>query len=219
MSSSTAEDVRPPAPLGILAFGSGLAFVAYVLSGISLAVTLAVVIGAGAIAARYLWAHSSLGRRAAASRRVRAGVLAGVAGLIAYDASRWILVAVVGFEFRPYGAFPGFGRALWGAAAEGWWVTASGFGFHVVNGLAFAVGYTLLARNPRPVSGVVFALGLEVAMVALYPTWLRISAVDEFVQVSMVGHIAYGAVLGWTARAALRRSRCAMSGGSAAPER
>jgi hypothetical protein len=219
MGSPTDEDVCAPAPLGILAFGSGLAFVAYVLSGISLAVTLAVVVVAGGFAGSYLWAHSSPRRREVARARARAGVLAGVAALVAYDVSRWMLVEVVGFEFRPFEAFGAFGRALWGAGADGWWVTASGVAFHVSNGLTFALGYTLLARRPGPTSGVVFALGLEVAMVALYPNWLRIQAVDEFLQVSMLGHVAYGATLGWTARALLHRQGTASRAVSGAAQR
>jgi hypothetical protein len=172
---------------------------------VSLAATLLVVVVAGTVAGRHLWARSTHERRDLVRRRLRAGAVAGVAALAAYDVSRWVLVEVLGFRLGPFEAFAGFGRALWGAGAQGWWVTASGVAVHVANGLGFAMGYTLLARRPGPASGIAFALGLEVAMVALYPDWLRIQAVDEFLQVSMVGHLAYGATLGWASRAVLRR--------------
>ncbi|MBW3557785.1 MAG: hypothetical protein KY454_12710 [Actinobacteria bacterium] len=205
MRGSTRRGASPPSRLGILGFGSGLALVASILSGISLAATLLVVVVAGTLAARSLWARTTTERRALARRRLHAGAVAGIAALGAYDLSRWVLVAVLGFRFGPFDAFGGFGRALWGAGAQGWWVEATGVAIHLANGLGFALGYTLLVRRPGPASGIVFALGLEAAMVALYPHWLRIQAVDEFLQVSMVGHLAYGATLGWVSRAVLER--------------
>jgi hypothetical protein len=41
---------------------------------------------------------------------------------------------------------------------------------------------------------------LEVIMVSLYPGWLNLAAIDEFVSVSVVGHAVYGATLGILAR-------------------
>ena len=41
---------------------------------------------------------------------------------------------------------------------------------------------------------------LELLMVSVYPGWLDMRALDEFLQVSVLGHIVYGAVLGYSAR-------------------
>lgn len=203
---SSPEDVSAASPLGILGFGTGLAIVAHILSGISLAATLGLVLVATAVAGRYFWAHTSTERREGARRRLRTGALAGIAALVAYDLSRWSLVQVLHFQFRPFESFTGFGRALWGAGADGWWVDASGVALHIANGLAFAIGYTLLAGHRGPIAGIAFAILLEAVMVALYPSWLRIQAIDEFLQVSMLGHVAYGATLGWASQALLKRS-------------
>lgn len=199
------SDPSVPSGLGILGFGTSLALVAYILSGISLGHTLALVVAGAAVLGRYVWTHSSPSQKLAASRGLKAGAVAGVTALAAYDSSRWALVELLSFTFRPFEAFGAFGRGLWGARASGWWVEATGFGLHVTNGIGFAVGYTLLAGRRGPLAGVVFALGLEAAMVALYPSWLRIGAIDEFLQVSMLGHVAYGATLGWVARWLLGR--------------
>jgi hypothetical protein len=53
--------------------------------------------------------------------------------------------------------------------------------------------------------GILWALGLELAMVAVYPGWLHIGALlEEFVAVSLIGHLAYGSVLGSLSRYWLR---------------
>jgi hypothetical protein len=50
-------------------------------------------------------------------------------------------------------------------------------------------------------------------MVGVYPTWLRIQLLDEFLQVSITGHLAYGLVVGATCRYLLtRRWRAADAG-------
>lgn len=200
------QKAQAPSALGILGFGGGIALVASVVSQVSLAATLGLVLTAGVLATRHLWAHSSLEKQNIVRGRLRAGLPAAVAALVAYDLSRWTMVEVLGFAFEPFEAFGAFGRAFWGEAATGWWVGASGVAIHVVNGLGFAIGYTLLAGRRGPLAGILFALGLEAAMVVLYPSWLRIQAVDEFLQVSMVGHVVYGATLGWVSRALLQRA-------------
>lgn len=197
--------VQAPSALGILGFGGGVALMASVASHVSLAVTLALVLMAGIVAGRHLWAHSSVEKKNVVRARLRAGAPAAVAALAAYDLSRWTMVEILGFSFQPFEAFGAFGRAIWGEQASGWWVDVSGVGIHVTNGIGFALGYTLLAGRRGPLAGIVFALGLEAVMVFLYPAWLRMQAVDEFLQVSMVGHIVYGATLGWVARALLQR--------------
>jgi hypothetical protein len=82
----------------------------------------------------------------------------------------------------------------------------AGVAFHVTNGLGFATAYTIWMGRRGIVAGVVFALALNMAMILLYPGWLKIRLLGEFVQVAMLGHVAYGAAVGATARAVLRRS-------------
>jgi hypothetical protein len=149
-------------------------------------------------------------RRVELGRRMRAGVVAGCAGLAAYDVSRWLLVNLGHMQFKPFDVFYTFGVAMFGQAILGahqppWVLTAAGAAFHLLNGLGFAVAYAVWAGRRGPLAGVAFAMGLQVLMVAVYPTWLRIQLLDEFLQVSITGHLAYGLVVGATCRYLLTR--------------
>jgi hypothetical protein len=55
-------------------------------------------------------------------------------------------------------------------------------------------------------TGVAWAALLEVFMVTLYPGWLGLRALEEFLSVSIVGHAVYGVVLGATAGAWCRHA-------------
>src|SRR6266852_5098119 len=196
---------------GAFFFASGGALVFYILSGVSLGGTFALAVAgavAGAVAVRKRIAPD---RRADLDRRLRAGLAAGLAGLAAYDGTRWAFVHVAHYRFKPFDVFSIFGQALAGRALVGahhatWWIDVAGVAFHVTNGLGFATAYTVWMGRRGVVAGVVFALALNVAMILLYPGWLKIRLLGEFVQVAMLGHIAYGAAVGATARALLRRS-------------
>jgi hypothetical protein len=50
---------------------------------------------------------------------------------------------------------------------------------------------------------------LELAMVTVYPGWLDVKALNELISVSVVGHIVYGVVLGYTARKLVMRKESA----------
>jgi hypothetical protein len=195
---------------GALFLASGVALLVYILSGISLGLTLVLLtIGAVVVQVRV---HRVLpaARRAELARRVRAGAVAGVAGLAAYDSSRWLLVQVFHFQFKPFDVFYTFGAAIFGQSMLGpgspaWLALAVGVAFHVVNGLGFAMAYAVWAGRKGPVPGIVFALFLQVLMVAIYPSWLRIQMMGEFLEVSMLGHVAYGAAIGAVSRFLLSR--------------
>jgi hypothetical protein len=197
--------------LGAFFLASGGALVFYILSGVSLGGTFALMVAgavAGVVAVRRRLAPE---RRAELDRRLRAGLAAGVAGLAAYDGTRWAFVHLARYRFKPFDVFSIFGQALAGRALLGphhaiWWIDVAGVAFHVTNGLGFATAYTIWMGRRGTVAGVVFALALNMAMILLYPGWLKIRLLGEFVQVAMLGHVAYGAAVGATARAVLRRS-------------
>jgi hypothetical protein len=191
---------RPP-PLGAALFlASGAALLSYILSGISLQLTLAVAVMAAVGTGAALWRRATAPQRAAWRRTVTAGLLAGVAATAAYDLSRYVLVEVAGLGFSPFDVFGLFGRALTGAHHASGWVIAAGAGFHVLNGVGFGTAYTLWLGRRGPAAGIVFAMVLETIMVSVYPGWLGLKALDEFVPVSVVGHLCYGFVLGSVAR-------------------
>jgi hypothetical protein len=145
--------------------------------------------------------------RADLRRAVRAGLVAGLPATVAYDVTRLLLVEVANFAFRPFHAFTNFGQALLGTTAEGPWVTAVGTGFHLVNGLGFAIAYAVCFGRRGVPAGIAWAFVLEAAMVSVYPGWLGLKALDEFLQVSVAGHVVYGSVLGLVAQRMLRHSQ------------
>ena len=45
-------------------------------------------------------------------------------------------------------------------------------------------------------AGIAWGLFLEALQLTFYPGWLQLRSIGEFVQVSVFGHLIYGAVLG-----------------------
>jgi hypothetical protein len=185
----------------------GAVLVAILLDSDSLASpTLVLVVGGATTAVLLTW-RLPVGVRRALSRRVRLGMLAGLAATAAYDAVRYLAVAATSWSVRPFQVFALFGQLLVGRGAPAGVQYLAGTAFHLLNGLGFAVGYVVVVRRPGVASAVAWALVLETFTVALYPPWLGLTAVGEFLSVSLLGHLAYGTTLGLvTARSAAARN-------------
>lgn len=181
---------------------SGLALVIHVTVGLPvLVVWLAALVGGAGLLGAMGGSGGVLGDR----RVLRAGLFPALAAVVAYDVSRLLLVELGGFPIHPFGAFPHFGGALVGSGGSETvrWVVGSGF--HVINGIAFALAYVVLLGRRGVLTGIGWGLGLELAMIALYPRWLQIAELQLFLTMSVLGHVAYGATLGWTAARAVVR--------------
>ncbi len=129
-------------------------------------------------------------------RRFAVGLWAGVPATAAYDLVRYAVVALTGWSVRPFRVFALFGQMLIGSDEPLWARYVAGTGFHLLNGLGFAAGYALVFRRPAIGTAVAWALVLEALTVVFYPSWLGVTALGEFVSMSMIGHLAYGLVLG-----------------------
>jgi hypothetical protein len=146
-------------------------------------------------------------QRTLLAQRIRIGLVAGVWATIAYDLVRYVLVAALSWSVSPFGAFPLFGRLLIGGDQPEVALWVAGTVFHLLNGLGFAIGYTLVITAPTVWTAVIWGMTLELFTILLYPDWLGIRAIDEFFSMSMLGHLAYGIVLGLIAVRAARSSR------------
>jgi hypothetical protein len=146
-------------------------------------------------------------RRRRFVRRVGAGAIAGFVATLAYDAARYGLVEIAGMTIKPFEAWRLFGLALTDVDQSSALAFAVGTAFHLSNGIGFGIAYTVAFGTRGPLAGIAFALALETFMVSVYPGWLGLRALDEFLQVTIFGHVVYGAVLGWLARSLLRRER------------
>jgi hypothetical protein len=185
-----------------VAGGAGL--VVHVVADVSLPAAIAVLASAGAgmwvLVARRLPPTT----RRMLARRTRVGAGAGLLGTVAYDLTRYGLVAVWSLSFQPFHVFSVFGELFVGPDHAAAVLVLVGLAYHLANGTFFGVAYALVVRRPSWWTGALWGIGLELAMATLYPSWLRIQALGEFLEVSAAGHLVYGAVLGSVVHRRLR---------------
>ena len=130
--------------------------------------------------------------------RLRAGLVGGAAGLLAYDGIRFGVYSLHLFEFYPFVTHRIFGYLITGEPLESTASAIAGWTYHFWNGFSFAIIYALIAGGARWYWGLAWAMILEVAMLFTYPTYLDINFNLGFVLLSLVGHGAYGIALGLT---------------------
>ncbi len=183
--------------LAVAALASGAALVVSILSGASLALTLALLAAVAGFTVAFKWSCAEAHERPVIKAQLVTGIVAGIMATGAYDLSRLLLVQLGGLNFSPFETFALFGRLIIGASAPGPAALAAGTAYHFLNGIAFAVSYCFLLGGRDWKLGILWALGLETVMVTIYPGWLKLEAVmKEFLTVSILGHLAYGATLG-----------------------
>lgn len=193
--------------LGIGALFSGAALLGNIVIGVPLPLTLAAtgIVAAGGVA--FLFRRADEERRSALVRTIGVGVSAGFLATLVYDAAKFALSQLDPSPYNPFEATRIFGQLLLGADAPGAAVIAVGTGFHFLNGTMFGLAYTaLFARSGQTtplfaaLTGAAWGVFLETFQYTLYPDWLGIRFVDEFVRISALSHLAYGASLGLIAR-------------------
>lgn len=183
-----------------LFLSTGAALLVYVISGVSLLAAAGLVMVAAAVLGAVIWRRADPRGQMEMGRLLRAGALAGFLATAAYDLSRFFLIEVTGIAFWPFDIFNVFGQALVGAGYSGAWVRLAGLLYHFANGIGFALAYTIVLGRRGVWAGVAWAMVLELLMVTIYPGWLGMEALNEFLQVSVLGHVVYGVVLGGSAR-------------------
>ncbi len=139
-------------------------------------------------------------------RRFRAGVLAGALGLIVYDVIRFSIYKSGFLGFDPFHVIPHLGALITGQPPSADASLYAGWLYHIWNGFSFAIIYALVAGPARWGWGVAWAMILETGMLLSYPTFLQVQVDAPFLAISIIGHIAYGTVLGLTVRRAASES-------------
>lgn len=185
---------------GVATLSGGAALVIHILSGISLRLGLAVAAAALAGAGRSVWRRASTTQRGHLRRALNVGVISGLVATAVYDLTRTLLSQLDTSPYDPFEAVRMFGVVLVGPSAPQALGYAAGTGFHLVNGVAFAVAFCLLFGPRGVVAGIGWGLFLELFQITLYPGWLDIQAYREFAQISALSHVAYGATLGTVSR-------------------
>jgi hypothetical protein len=213
LSPGPTRRVRPPLRAAIviaavfLSTGAGL--VVYFLSGIALplGVGAALLVSGGVAIA--VWRRLTPVQRATVWTRVWVGVRAGAAATVAYDVTRYVVVKAFGLSVNPFAALPLFGQLLLSHTGSTPATVATGIAYHVTNGVGFGTAYAVVLADRGMPAGIAWALVLEAAMLTFYPGWLDVRAIGELFSMTLLGHVAYGAVLGWLSRRLVVRAAAA----------
>jgi hypothetical protein len=147
--------------------------------------------------------RSSGSERQLIGRSVVYGAVAGFLATMAYDLSKAALSILDPSPYNPFEAIRTFGKLLAGPSAGEQAIVASGAAFHLLNGTMFGIAYVFIFARDGAISsgralatGVAWGIFLELFQLTLYPGWLDIRAYREFVMISALGHVVYGATLG-----------------------
>jgi len=192
---------------GVAFIATGASLIAYIASGVSLLLTALTAWCLVTVTVLLVLRRLGSARRRMLTQRIAIGLLAGLMATAAYDVLRFVLIAVTGIRFWPFDIFRVFGQALMGSGFNDGVTRLAGFLFHLSNGLAFGIAYAVWLGERGIIAGVCYAMFLELCMVSVYPGWLHMRAISEFMQVSVFGHIVYGGVLGWATRVFLDENR------------
>jgi hypothetical protein len=190
---------------GICGLSSGLALIFSIIFGISLSITLGLLLSTSIamISLRVLFTENY--HRKLIKKQLRVGFIAGILATAGYDISRAIVVLGLDLKFEPFGTWYIFGELILGQHSDRLYLFLVGFTYHLLNGIAFSIAYCLLLGGRNWKYGVLWAFGLEIVMLLVYPPWLNLSKViGEFTVVSVIGHACYGLILGLVSQCKLR---------------
>jgi hypothetical protein len=199
--------------LGVFALFSGVALLLNIILQVDLRLGLAVVGIAMLAAFGVALRRASGSERRSIVRTIGYGAVAGVLATLAYDVVRVALTEFDPSPYKPFEAMARFGQLLLATEARDSIVILAGGLYHILNGMTFGVAFTLLFMRDGSIGlGRAFLLGsgwgifLEIFQLTLYPDWLGIKYLNEFVTISASGHLAYGATLAVVGRGYLRRA-------------
>jgi hypothetical protein len=146
-----------------------------------------------------LFALAALARKLRASlylNGLAVGALGGLAATLVYDGVRFLV-----HEARLFG-YSGFVPIL----LFGSWITkqpttatasiVAGWVYHYANGVCFGILYALIVGRRHWLFGVLYGIVMECCMLGLFPMFLKVDNRVDFIAVSMIGHVFYGAALG-----------------------
>lgn len=137
--------------------------------------------------------HAQLQRLA---QLVLVGTVVGFAATLAYDGARIGVKELFGFSFDPFQAQRMFGSMMFAVDPDSVGAHLAGWIYHFLNGTNFAVIFTLLRPMGGLGWGLLWSLTLEGFMLLVYPNAVEISPDVGFMTISILGHAAWGTVLG-----------------------
>ena len=204
MASGNGKRERILKVIGIAATFSGAALLVNILLDISLPLALSATGLLLIVSVVFIWRRAESGQRQKILHLAKAGFLAGIVALIAYDSSKWLLSQLDPSPYNPFEAIRIFGVLLTDATASEVMIMGVGTSFHVLNGIFFGIAFAFLFGRRGVFIGIAWGLFLELFQLTLYPGWLKSGFYKEFVQISVLAHVVYGGMLGLVCRYLLR---------------
>jgi hypothetical protein len=130
--------------------------------------------------------------------RVFRGAFWGLAGTIAYDVSRPLIVWLFGFPFGAFAAIPAYGSMMTGLPVDHPAAVVTGWLYHVWNGVSFGMLFATVRPRGGPLAGCVWGFVLQALFMATLPQLALAVRLDTpgFVFTGFAGHTFWGLVLG-----------------------
>jgi hypothetical protein len=179
---------------------SGAAILLYAAGWVTLTYSVTFLAPLSALIFVALLVGSGRGREDVFLNRMWGGLIAGAAGLLAYDGIRWLILLTDLVPFNPFRAIEVYGLLILDQYEDTFLTKTVGWAFHLWNGLSFALMYTLAVGRGRVLWALGWGMILEISMLATYPSIFRLVLDWAFVGVSLTGHVAYGLALGVVAK-------------------
>lgn len=183
---------------------SGGAILVHAVGWMRLSYSVAVLAPLSAVGLLALLARPHDAERRLLVDRLKGGLVAGLIGTGAYDLVRLAILLTGATPFDPFRPIEVYGLLILDRYTDTALTRTMGWAFHAWNGLAFATMYTLTVGRGRVTWALAWAMVLELAMLATYPSLFRLSLGAPFVLVSVMGHVAYGLAFGLVARRVVR---------------
>ena len=132
--------------------------------------------------------------------RLTVGAWGGLVATFAYDLIRYLMWVTNLINFDPFLSHPAFGEMITGMPEETMTAIIVGWAYHFWNGIGFGIMYTLVAGPAHWIYALLWALFLEIGWLTALPAAMEFQLNPQLVLVSLIGHGAYGVVLGLLAR-------------------
>jgi hypothetical protein len=197
--------------VGLALLSNGAALVLHIVQAVPLPPLLLVLWGGALVAIAVSFVRADPEVRGDLRRTFVIGVVAGLIATIAYDVSKALLSQLDPSPWNPFEATRIFGLILLGDGVDDTVLRLTGWAFHFSNGATFGMSFAFVFGGAAVRSvllgvllGAAWGVGLETFQLTLYPGWLGIpagnGALAEFQQVSFLGHLVFGSVLGLLVR-------------------
>ena len=124
------------------------------------------------------------------------GAWGGLLATLVYDGIRLLINLTHLFGYSGFVPILLFGSWITGQPTTSTAAAVAGWTYHYWNGVSFGILYALLVGKRHWLFGVLYGVVMECCMLGLFPMFLKVDNRLDFIAVSMIGHVFYGAVLG-----------------------